>query len=51
MIARGELGNDTAVRCVHGDLAVHDVGENAAFAVHDRGRRFVAGRLQAEDEH
>ena len=49
MIARGELGHDTAVACVQRDLAVQPVGEQPARARIDGNARLVAGRLDAEN--
>src|SRR3982751_2678619 len=52
VVARGELGDDAAVGFVHGHLRVHSVrGQAAGGAVVERDARFVAGSLDAEDEH
>src|SRR2546430_7957729 len=49
MVARGELGHPSAVGVVHADLRMHGVGEQAA--VINRNAGFIAGGLDAEDQH
>ena len=49
--ARRNLRHDAAVGRMVGALGEHEVGQHAALAGHDRGRRFVAARLDAEDDH
>lgn len=50
MFAAGKLGNHTAVARVGGNLRSDDRGESVRAALDDRGGRFVAGCLNAEDE-
>ncbi|ABA52958.1 hypothetical protein BURPS1710b_A0840 [Burkholderia pseudomallei 1710b] len=51
VVARRELGNDTAVFAVHRDLRVKRVREQAALGVVEREAGFVAGAFDAENEH
>ena len=51
VIARRELGDDTAVRFVHRHLRMQRVRKKPALAVVDRKPGFVAGRFDAEDQH
>ena len=55
MGARGDLGHHAAESRVFADLAQHDIGQDLAAAVlgalHHRRGGFVAGRLDAEDDH
>ena len=53
--AGGDLGDDATEFGVLTDLRPHDIGQNAPAAVvataHHRGGCFIAGRLDAEDQH
>jgi hypothetical protein len=51
VIARSELRHYTAVRIVQRYLRMQRVGEQAAAAVVDGHPGFVAGGLDAQDEH
>ena len=51
VVARGELGHDTAVRRVQGDLAVQLVRQQAGLAVVDGGGSLVAGGFDAQNPH
>ena len=50
MLAAGELGNDSAVAGVGGDLRGDDGGKRARSALDDGGGGLVAGGFDAEDE-
>src|SRR5262249_62088288 len=51
MAARGELRDDATVGRVDVVLRGDHIGEHLAPAIEDGGRRFVAGGLDAEDDH
>jgi hypothetical protein len=50
MFAAGELGNDTAIARVGGDLRSDSGGDGARAAFDDRGGGFVARGFDAKDE-
>ena len=50
MLARGELRDNAAIFAVNIDLRGDDAGKNAPPAGDDGRRRFVARRLDAENE-
>jgi hypothetical protein len=50
VVAARELGDDAAVRGVHGVLAVHHRRQNLAAALHDGRGHVVTGRLDTENE-
>ena len=51
MVARGQLGHDTTILFMHGDLRVQRMRKQAALAVIQREAGFVAGGFDAEDDH
>ena len=55
MSARGDFRHHATIGCMIGDLAEHDIGQDAGAAVggalDHRGGGLVAGRLDAEDDH
>ncbi len=50
MLTRGKLGNDSTIGGVDGDLGGHNACQYAAPALHDGGRRFVAGAFNREHQ-
>ena len=50
MLAAGELGDDSAIACVRGDLRGNDGRESARTALDNCGGGFVARRFDGEDE-
>src|SRR5581483_9973678 len=49
VFARSELGNDSAIRLVRGDLREDDVGDDLLAGADDGGGGFVAGAFNAEN--
>jgi hypothetical protein len=49
MISGGQLGNDTAIVCVHGDLAMQCLREQAKVAVVQRQTGLVTGAFDAKN--
>ena len=51
MAARGDLGNDAAVRLMLGELRENEIGRDFALLRHDRGCGLVAAGLDAQNDH
>jgi hypothetical protein len=51
VLSRRQLGHNTPVRAVNRDLARHHVRKDPGPADHHRGRRFVTGTLDPQDQH
>ncbi len=49
VVARSELGHDSAVGCVHGDLTMQRLGQQARSHAENGDPGFVARRFDAQD--